>query len=307
MKKLYTLLFIALTSVSFAQVFTGTYDFALVTTTSGVTDPSTVPSAAGMTFGSFSATNPGIPTTFTGSSGAGRFAFPNQPLGSTNGDNVFANYTGALDTNIYYQVTVTPNTGTTYNLTGITFRVQRSGTGVRTFSVRSSADAYASNLTASINPTNTNLEVVTGNIFFYNTDASTGQNGSTITLSGPAYTALTGPVTFRFYGFNAEAATGNFSIDDVAISGEVTTLSSESFDAIEGLSMYPNPLKGNTLYLTSSANAAMSVQIFDIVGKEVVNTNVVNGAVNVSGLNAGVYIVKVTEEGKTASRKLVIQ
>jgi hypothetical protein len=71
--------------------------------------------------------------------------------------------------------------------------------------------------------------------------------------------------------------------------------------------MYPNPLSGNTLYLTSSANAAMSVQIFDLLGKEVLKATVVNNAVNVSGLNAGVYMVKVTEEGKTATRKLVIQ
>ena len=85
------------------------------------------------------------------------------------------------------------------------------------------------------------------------------------------------------------------------------TLSSSSFDAIDGLKMYPNPLKGDTLYLTSTANAAMSVQIFDVLGKEVLKSNVMNNAVNVSGLNAGVYIVKVTEEGKTATRKLVIQ
>ncbi len=71
--------------------------------------------------------------------------------------------------------------------------------------------------------------------------------------------------------------------------------------------MYPNPLKGDTLYLTSTANAEMSVQIFDIVGKEVIKSNVMNNTVNVSGLNAGVYIVKITEEGKTATRKLVIQ
>ena len=85
------------------------------------------------------------------------------------------------------------------------------------------------------------------------------------------------------------------------------TLSSSSFNAIEGLTMYPNPLKGNTLYLTSTANADMSVQIFDVLGKEVVNSNVINNTVNVSSLNSGVYIVKVTEEGKTATRKLVIQ
>ena len=51
----------------------------------------------------------------------------------------------------------------------------------------------------------------------------------------------------------------------------------------------------------------MSVQIFDIVGKEVIKSNVMNNTVNVSDLNAGVYIVKITEEGKTATRKLVIQ
>jgi hypothetical protein len=86
-----------------------------------------------------------------------------------------------------------------------------------------------------------------------------------------------------------------------------TNLSTRGFDAIDGLTMYPNPLKGNTLYLTSTANAEMSVQIFDLVGKEVLNSNIINNGVNVSGLNAGVYIVKVTEEGKTATRKLVIQ
>ncbi len=85
------------------------------------------------------------------------------------------------------------------------------------------------------------------------------------------------------------------------------TLSSSSFNAIEGLTMYPNPLSGNTLYLTSNANAAMSVQIFDLVGKEVVKADVVNNSVNVANLTAGVYVVKITEEGKTATRKLVIQ
>jgi hypothetical protein len=43
------------------------------------------------------------------------------------------------------------------------------------------------------------------------------------------------------------------------------------------------------------------------LGKEVLKANVTNNAVNVSKLTAGVYVVKVTEEGKTATRKLVIQ
>jgi hypothetical protein len=84
-------------------------------------------------------------------------------------------------------------------------------------------------------------------------------------------------------------------------------LSSSSFDNINGLTMYPNPVSGNTLYLTSTANAAMSVQIFDLLGKEVLKATVVNNTLNVAKLTAGVYVVKITEEGKTATRKLVIQ
>jgi hypothetical protein len=106
----------------------------------------------------------------------------------------------------------------------------------------------------------------------------------------------------------AEFNNGTTSVAQVvARSLADVNLSSSSFDNINGLTMYPNPLSGNTLYLTSTANAAMSVQIFDLLGKEVLKANVVNNTVNVAKLTAGVYVVKITEEGKTATRKLVIK
>lgn len=76
---------------------------------------------------------------------------------------------------------------------------------------------------------------------------------------------------------------------------------------IAGLSVYPNPVSTGVLFVTSDNSAEKSVAIFDVLGKQVVNAATVNGAVNVSNLNAGVYIVKVTEEGKTATRKLVVK
>ncbi len=88
---------------------------------------------------------------------------------------------------------------------------------------------------------------------------------------------------------------------------ELNVLSSTSFDNINGLTMYPNPLSGNTLYLTSTANAAMSIEVYDLLGKEVLKANVVNNAVNVAKLTVGVYVVKIIEDGKIATRKLVIQ
>lgn len=44
-----------------------------------------------------------------------------------------------------------------------------------------------------------------------------------------------------------------------------------------------------------------------MLGKEVVNAKVTNNTVNVSNLTSGIYIVKITEEGKTSTKKLIIE
>lgn len=85
------------------------------------------------------------------------------------------------------------------------------------------------------------------------------------------------------------------------------TLSTTAFNAIEGLKMYPNPLSGNVLNFSSAINAEMNVQIFDMLGKQISTSKVNNNTINISNLNAGIYIVKITEEGKTATRKLVVK
>lgn len=84
------------------------------------------------------------------------------------------------------------------------------------------------------------------------------------------------------------------------------TLGTQS-NEIAGLKVYPNPVNDGKLYITSDNGVEKSVVIYDILGKQVVSTSLINDVVNVSGLNAGVYIVKITEEGKTATTKLIIQ
>lgn len=79
-------------------------------------------------------------------------------------------------------------------------------------------------------------------------------------------------------------------------------------NSISGLNVYPNPVVNGNLFITSSNTAAIkSVSIFDVLGKQVIKTTVFNQVVNVSKLISGVYILKITEEGKTATRKLVIK
>jgi hypothetical protein len=78
-------------------------------------------------------------------------------------------------------------------------------------------------------------------------------------------------------------------------------------NTIAGLKMYPNPVSNGTLFIETSANAEKTVTVFDVLGKQVLNTTTSNNTINVASLHTGVYIVNITEEGKTASRKLVIK
>lgn len=189
-----------------------TFDFASVTTTSGATDPTTLPTVEGLTFTSFKAVGVGA-----NSSGTGRFSFSDWALGATNGSDVF---TSTVNTGKYYEVTITPQSGKKIDLTKLTFTLQRSGTGIRQATVRSSIDNYATNLPASINPANANLSVVATDIFQVTDAVTNAQDGCTITF-GSGFTDINSAVTLRFYGFNAEASGGTFSIDNVKIEGSV--------------------------------------------------------------------------------------
>jgi hypothetical protein len=197
----------------------GTYNFSSVTTTSGLTDPTAVPTNNGVTFGSFSA----IGQTATNPNAASRFSFTNQPTGATQGSDVFS---GTIATNQYYQVSLTVNSGYSLTLSSISFTVQRSGTGVRQYAVRSSIDAYSDNLPASVSANPTFLSVVPTNVFQIIDSKTSATSGNVITLPSTSYSNLSSgtTITFRFYGFNAEAAGGTFSIDDVSFEGTISPI-----------------------------------------------------------------------------------
>jgi len=84
-----------------------------------------------------------------------------------------------------------------------------------------------------------------------------------------------------------------------------TTLGTEEFGATS-FSMYPNPANGNTVTITSASNNAKDVKVYSMIGKQVINTTITN-TLDVSGLQSGIYVVQITENGKSATKKLVIR
>lgn len=135
---------------------------------------------------------------------------------------------------------------------------------------------------------------------------------STFTAATPASFTLT-PTTpiVNIGGFilrqDGAASTPTITIDELRVGLTTAELLKVNQNSISGLSIYPNPVKDGKLFINTTANAERNVTVYDILGKQVVNVTTTSSEVNVSSLNAGVYIVKVTEDGKTATRKLVIQ
>ncbi|OYQ43792.1 T9SS type A sorting domain-containing protein [Flavobacterium aurantiibacter] len=104
------------------------------------------------------------------------------------------------------------------------------------------------------------------------------------------------------------SSTPTMTIDALRIGlapGDVLTRNEQT--AISGLKVYPNPVTNGILNIETAANAERNVQIFDIVGKQVVNLTTATNNINVSALRSGVYVAKITEEGKTATVKFVVK
>jgi len=76
---------------------------------------------------------------------------------------------------------------------------------------------------------------------------------------------------------------------------------------IEGLNLYPNPVSNGKIYITSKNDSEKEIIIFDVLGKKVLQTMLSSRELNIGNLPSGVYIIKITEEGATATRKLIVK
>ncbi len=73
------------------------------------------------------------------------------------------------------------------------------------------------------------------------------------------------------------------------------------------LNFYPNPATDGKIYITSNtATSNKEVEIFDVLGKSVLKTTTVR-ELNISSLEAGVYLIKIKEGENSVTRKLVVK
>ena len=301
------------TLIANAQTFTATYSFAATNSVTGTTDPTPSPIITGITCGSFVAVGTG-----TTNGSAGRFSFNGWPIATLSGSTSASSYSamgGVIDLTKYYEVMMSPDAGYSITLDSIVFLSRRTGTGPRSFALRSSADVYANNLPASV-PTSTLLSIAGTNEFFYTADAATTsayQSGNKITTNSAAFLGFTTPITFRLYAWNAESVAGNFGIDDFSFFGSValtTSIGKVRFDLNSNFTIYPVPSHDGVLFIENRNMLDLSkIEVLDILGNVVLVSNAKNESkikLNLSDMNNGTYIVKMYSGSSVSSKKITL-
>lgn len=310
MKKLYTLSFILLTTLSFGQISITAVDTPNNQNFDGMT-------ATGTAF------LPGWTAIRNAGSGAvGATLTMAVTDGAATSGNVYNTGTTAAADRSFG----TLGSGSTAPSFGASF-VNNTGVAVTTISIsalmeqwRTQSDntviekvpfSYSTNATSLADGTWTPVtaldlvEKLTATTASTAVDGNLAANQTAITANISLSWANGATLWIRWDDANDVGTDGIYSIDNFVI--KANPILAVKQNAIAGLNMYPNPVSNGNLYITSNSSQAKSVAIFDVLGKQVVNTKTSNNAVNVANLKRGVYIVKVTEDEKTATRKLIIE
>ena len=212
-----------------------------------------------------------------------------------------------------YSIKTFPEQGTASGTAGFEFSVSTLGFS----SIAISFDPRSSNTGSKWQQFEYSLDGSTWNVLSNNAGVLANDFANPVSLTLPATADNKANFKFRIVSVfapstNEYAAVGATStygtggawrLDNFTVTGSTLGVKQNQ---IEGLKIYPNPVTNGTFYINTSSDSKKDVVVYDVLGKQVVKTSTTN-AVNVSNLKGGVYIVKITEDGNTATRKLVIK
>ncbi|WP_055447584.1 T9SS type A sorting domain-containing protein [Lacinutrix mariniflava] len=111
-------------------------------------------------------------------------------------------------------------------------------------------------------------------------------------------------VGFRFLSLSGFDGSSTMYIDNSSMI-EKATLSTQNFEKAT-FSMFPNPTT-DSVNIKTASNVATQVSVFDILGKQVINTTLNTERLDVSALKSGVYTVRLSQGNTTSTKKLVIK
>jgi hypothetical protein len=76
---------------------------------------------------------------------------------------------------------------------------------------------------------------------------------------------------------------------------------------INTFKLYPNPAYQEVVHITTKHNGIKDIVIYDVFGTIVLQDRITNTLLNISKLAPGVYVLQVTENRVSMTRKLVVK
>ena len=131
----------------------------------------------------------------------------------------------------------------------------------------------------------------TGEQLYFNDDSCSLQSEITFTSDG------TTTYFIMVEGYSSQ--NGAFTMN---ISGTLGVDDNE----IENMIIYPNPANDGFVNIVSSEMGDKFVELFDINGRKVLSTSISGDRLDISNLEAGFYMTRVTINGKSSTSKLII-
>jgi len=76
---------------------------------------------------------------------------------------------------------------------------------------------------------------------------------------------------------------------------------------IDGLKLYPNPVTDGKVYISTTENAPKQIVIYDVLGTQVLEATISGTELLLNELDSGVYVLRVYQNNKMATRKLIVK
>ncbi|CAM4233979.1 T9SS type A sorting domain-containing protein [Zobellia nedashkovskayae] len=82
---------------------------------------------------------------------------------------------------------------------------------------------------------------------------------------------------------------------------------SQSNGDIKDFKLYPNPVTNGKVYVSTSDSSPKQILIYDVLGMQVLETKIIGDELNLYDLDTGVYVLRVYQNNKVATRKLIVK
>ena len=196
------------------------------------------------------------------------------------------------------------------------------GTGYTNFTAISTNVVRSSANTITITPAWTSTIYSEGYAVFidYNQDGDFTDSGETVftraatkttpvsgTITIPATAALGSTrmrVSMKYNGVPTSCETFTYGqVEDYTVN--ITSVAREFESSSESLSIsvYPNPVNGEVLFISPIENA--TYKIINMVGQEIAKGSILNNEIPVANISAGTYLLEVTTNEKSAVKRFI--